>query len=260
MKQLQKSFKELLRYPSAIASLVIILILLLVSAYTMLSIPYSEAVTLWRGGEAIWYQAPKNAPPAWTNYFRSEKLVESLILSSEDDDIPKTIGTTDSGNTTITFSFPIEFTYDKFPQDLALYFKGTYVEKAPFVSITLTTPDGREIRIADFAVQTTLTYRFAQDTRLQRRLGSDFPQEALFAVPDSDPQTPLKGTYLMNFNVVNFEPDSDVDAELVMYGEVYGIAGTDHLRRDLKIALLWGIPVALAFGLLAALGTTITTM
>jgi len=60
--------------------------------------------------------------------------------------------------------------------------------------------------------------------------------------------------------VVTFEADSDVDAELVIYGQVYGIAGTDHLRRDLKVALLWGIPVALAFGLLAALGTTVTTM
>ncbi len=38
------------------------------------------------------------------------------------------------------------------------------------------------------------------------------------------------------------------------------MAGTDHLRRDLMVALLWGTPVALAFGLVAALGTTITTM
>ena len=45
-----------------------------------------------------------------------------------------------------------------------------------------------------------------------------------------------------------------------MYGQVYGLAGTDHLRRDLMVALLWGMPIALAFGLLAALGTTITTM
>jgi len=41
---------------------------------------------------------------------------------------------------------------------------------------------------------------------------------------------------------------------------VYGLAGTDHRRRDLMVALLWGTPIALAFGLLAALGTTITTM
>ncbi len=41
---------------------------------------------------------------------------------------------------------------------------------------------------------------------------------------------------------------------------MFGLAGTDHQRRDLMIALLWGTPLALAFGLLAALGTTFTTM
>ena len=38
------------------------------------------------------------------------------------------------------------------------------------------------------------------------------------------------------------------------------MAGTDIYRRDLKVALLWGVPIALAFGLLAALGTSILTM
>jgi peptide/nickel transport system permease protein len=41
---------------------------------------------------------------------------------------------------------------------------------------------------------------------------------------------------------------------------VHGLAGTDHRRRDLTVALLWGMPVALAFGLLAAVGTTVTTL
>jgi peptide/nickel transport system permease protein len=46
----------------------------------------------------------------------------------------------------------------------------------------------------------------------------------------------------------------------VVYGDVHGMAGTDHQRRDLLIALLWGTPIAMAFGLLAAAGTTVTTM
>jgi peptide/nickel transport system permease protein len=57
-----------------------------------------------------------------------------------------------------------------------------------------------------------------------------------------------------------FDKDSTIDAEMILYGKVHGIAGTDHLRRDLKVALLWGTPVALAFGLIAALGTTLITM
>jgi peptide/nickel transport system permease protein len=82
----------------------------------------------------------------------------------------------------------------------------------------------------------------------------------LFAVPDSAPPTPVKGAYRLRVSVVTFEADTNVDAEFVMHGQLYGLAGTDHLRRDLMVALMWGIPVALSFGLLAALGTTVTTM
>ncbi len=46
---------------------------------------------------------------------------------------------------------------------------------------------------------------------------------------------------------------------MVLYGQVHGLAGTDNERRDMMIALLWGTPIALSFGFLAALGSTIIT-
>jgi peptide/nickel transport system permease protein len=64
----------------------------------------------------------------------------------------------------------------------------------------------------------------------------------------------------MKIEGITFEEDSEINAELVIHGQVAGWAGTDHLRRDIGVALLWGAPVALAFGLLAALGTTVATM
>jgi peptide/nickel transport system permease protein len=70
----------------------------------------------------------------------------------------------------------------------------------------------------------------------------------------------LKGEYQLVVRVIYFEEGSDHESEFVLYGEVAGMAGTDHRRRDLMVALLWGIPVALTFGLLAAVGTTVTTM
>jgi len=57
-----------------------------------------------------------------------------------------------------------------------------------------------------------------------------------------------------------FEPGADLDARLVIYGKVHGLAGTDHLRRDITVALLWGAAIALAFGLLAAVGSSISTL
>jgi peptide/nickel transport system permease protein len=93
-------------------------------------------------------------------------------------------------------------------------------------------------------------------------LGRALPvQKALFAEdPQSKDSAPRKGTYTLRVDGSVFEPDSELDAELVVYGDVYGLAGTDYKRRDLMVALLWGTPVALMFGLLAAVGTSITTM
>jgi peptide/nickel transport system permease protein len=46
MKTIQNTFKELLRYPSAIFGLVIILALIGLSIYAMVTIPYHEALRL----------------------------------------------------------------------------------------------------------------------------------------------------------------------------------------------------------------------
>jgi len=83
-------------------------------------------------------------------------------------------------------------------------------------------------------------------------------EQALFAVEDETMNStltaqPLKGKYELIIDGVLYGEDSDVDAKLIVYGKVYGLAGTDHLRRDLMIALLWGTPIALSFGLIASL-------
>jgi peptide/nickel transport system permease protein len=74
------------------------------------------------------------------------------------------------------------------------------------------------------------------------------------------PQVPLKGRYELQIIGTLFEENADIDAKLVVYGKVYGLAGTDHKRRDLMVALLWGAPVALAFGFIVAVGTSLTTL
>jgi len=266
MKQFQRALRDLFQYPSAIVGGVIIILLLSIGAYAMIAIPYQEAVVLWRGGETIWYTTPKVAAPTWVNYFRSEKLPEGFVLNSADPSlntathfVEKTI-TAGDGVTQIEIDFTFDYPYQIVPQDLILYFEPQYAEKQPFVSVTWETPDGRVIRIADMAVSKGSSYRFSQDAKLQRRVGDQFPQEAVFMLPDSDDRAAQPGQYILHMSVISFEENVDFDAELVLYGKVYGWAGTDHMRRDLGIALLWGIPIALAFGLLAALGTSISTM
>lgn len=261
MKTISNTWKELRRYPSAVAGLVIIATLIALSVYTLIAIPYSEAVRLWRGGEGIWYMNPKHVPPEWTNLFRREKLPASILLDSQDGTAEKTVTTKEDGNKKIDITYVIDYPYTGFPQEMALYFTSVYDEKRPYASISWITPDGRELRVADFGVENDQVYRFAQDTKLKRRLAGLNPEQGLFvADPKAGLSEALPGTYQLKIEATTFEPDSDLDAEFVMHGQVYGLAGTDHLRRDLKIGLMWGTPIALAFGLLAALGTTITTL
>ncbi len=260
MKNLQRTLRELLRYPSAVAGVVIILLLVGLAIYTLLAIPYDEAIRLWRGGEEIWYRNPKKAAPEWTNFFRRKKLPVSFTLNSADGTASKTVTTDEQGNRTIQIVYSFDYRYDDFPQEIILYFRAQFAEKTPHVSIRWLTPDGREIRIKELSVKASQTYRFGQDMALQRKFGDWSVQQGLFADPYQVKPVPLKGNYRLVVTAQVFEPQADVDAELVVHGRLAGLAGTDHRRRDLIIPLLWGTPVALAFGLLAALGTTVTTM
>jgi len=258
MNNFLKSIRELKQYPSAFIGALIILGLVGIAIYTIFAIPYSEAVRLWRGGQDVWYQNPVNAEPAWINLFRREKLPESFALTSDESNT--SITQNSEGFDVIEIAYPFEYNFDSFPQELTLFLNAKFVEKQPYASITLLTPDEREVRIADFSIAATQTYIFSQDSRLMRRLGGLNPREGLFAIPDTDPLQPLHGQYTLKLKILTFEKNSGVDAEFVLYGSVAGWAGTDHMRRDLSVALLWGTPIALAFGLLAALGTTVTTM
>jgi peptide/nickel transport system permease protein len=84
------------------------------------------------------------------------------------------------------------------------------------------------------------------------------PERAMFAIEDETIKStltskPQMGQYKLYIEATLFGSESDLDVKLVVYGKVYGLAGTDHLRRDLIIALLWGTPIALAFGLIASI-------
>lgn len=258
MNSILRVIRELKQYPSAFIGTLMILGLIGIAIYTLFAIPYSEAVRLWRGGQDVWYQNPVNAEPAWVNLFRREKLPESFALVSDESNT--TITQNSDGFDVIEITYPFEYNFDSYPQELTLFLKAEYEEVQPYVSITLMTPDEREIRIADFSVAASQTYIFTQDSRLTRRLGGLNPREGLFVIPDSDPPQPLHGQYMLKLKALTFEKGSSLNSEFVLYGYVAGWAGTDHLRRDLGVALLWGTPIALAFGLIAALGTTVTTM
>jgi peptide/nickel transport system permease protein len=265
LRSLRLSFQEISKFPSAIVGLGIILILIGISIYTVFAIPYDQAIELWRAhgsedGRNIWARSPRNAEPVWFNYFRMNKRPETLILDSHDPSVTKEYKEKGEGMEEITISFPFEYDYGDFPDELNLFFESHYDQKIPHVSVYWLTPDGREIRLTSFSAEESHEYRLALDEKLSRKFSGLDPMVGLFADPQVEKPTPLKGDYELQVQAITFEEDSDLDSELVLYGKVHGLAGTDHQRRDLMIALLWGTPVALAFGLLGAIGTSLIAM
>jgi peptide/nickel transport system permease protein len=260
MGDLKAAWRQLARYPSAVIGILVILAMIGLALYAVITIPYSEAIRLWRGGEEVWGEYPRSAQPVWTQLFSRTKQPETIILRSTDSSAQKTTGTIAEDTYDVSILFTFDYQYDGFPQEVNVFFEATYVEKTPFASMTWRTPDGREIRLGQISVRKAETYRLAQDDRVVRRLGGVAPQVALFADPASETPVPLKGTYELLITGTTFEKDSDLNAKAVLYGQVHGLAGTDYLRRDLMVPLLWGTPIALSFGLLAALGTSVITM
>ena len=258
MNSLKRSLQNLFYYPSAVLGMLVVFLLVFTAVYAMIKIPYSEAIRLWRGGEDVWYQNPKFAPPAWINLFSSKKYAESFAVRTSDDSMPKVVTPGAEGTSTMEASYTFDFNSDYYPQELILYLTSNYETKQPFISAEWITPDGRNIRLTNTALAQKQTYRVSQDQKLRTKLRTDDVIPALF----SDPETGdiLKGQYQLRITGAAFEPESDINIEFVLHGQVFGLAGTDHSRRDLVIPLLWGAPVALAFGLIASLGTSILTM
>ncbi|HXF60814.1 MAG TPA: ABC transporter permease [Caldilineaceae bacterium] len=260
MSGLKGAFQELRHYPSAIAGIMLIVALVALAIYTVIAIPYEEAITRWRGGENIWIENPRHARPQWLNLLPGINLPETIVISSQDEEVSQQTEALGQGMIEVTTVFHFAYLYDGFPQEVTVFLSPQYQEKRPHVTLTWLPPSGEEVRLTDLTLRGPETYRVSQDNRLQRRLrGRPLPQ-ALFADPEAETLVPLKGTYELRVAALVFEGEAKVDAKFVLYGQVYGLAGTDHRRRDLMLALLWGTPVALAFGFLAAIGSTMSTM
>jgi len=272
-RQIKRAFRELFHHPGAVIGLVIVAVLFAVSLFTIFALPYERAISIWRGDDGVNTLNPQKVQPAWTNYFRRDKLPGTIILDSQDESLPIDMESGAEGAVSkaffdvteemreIVITFAFDYPYAGFPQDIVLMMDLEYEEKWPFVTFTLLTPDGREIELGNYSsLFDQDNYSLAKDDKLKRRLDDQPIMEALFADPNSDELTALQGTYALRVNAFVFEEQADVDAQFVLYGQVHGLAGTDHQRRDLMVGLLWGTPIALAFGLLAALGISFSTM
>ena len=257
MSPWREGLARLRHYPSAVAGLAIIAVLVATAIYAVTAIPYSEAQKLWRGGDP-WQDLPVNASPVWPDRLLGGDAPLTQKASTED--APGTEAVLE-GVRLQERTLSIDFDYGGFPSEVNLFLDSDFEQRQPFVRLTWRTPDGEEIPLDARRIGERERVSISQDQALESRLGHP-PQVGLFtdAPPGTEEPAVRTGTYELVIEAVHFEEGSTLDGELVVYGQVHGLFGTDHQRRDLTLALLWGTPIALAFGLLAAVGTTITTL
>ncbi|MFO8035329.1 MAG: ABC transporter permease subunit [Anaerolineales bacterium] len=253
------AFKQILRYPSAVVGLSIISLLILVSLITVIAIPYPRAVEMWRN-EEMWAGNPAKAQPAWVNLFRSKKLPHTIILDSEVDEVEKKVESVSGTRKEIEMTFTFGYPYQGFPKDVVLDFKAEFDEKKPFISVYWKTPQGRVMDLKRFSVPSQEQVAFSEETRLGRKLDTDDPVQALFTEFFSDYDVASQGTYQLHIDAIGFDEDFDLETRVVILGQVHGLAGTDHKGRNLGLALLWGMPLALGFGIIASLANSLITM
>jgi len=255
--RIREALGSLGRQPGAAVGLVGIVLLAMLAVYTVVTIPYGEAVRRWRGVQQEDYARPENALPVWLDWFNRERMSRTIRLDSRLGQVGRTEVGGSGTSREVVLTFPVEIAYDRFPQDVSVYYYPSAV-KPPYVSLVWRKPDGEEVPLKSESVRAAAAYRVSQDEGLRRRLGVTHPAQAIFT-PEDGGEDLLRGEYTLELTATLFAPEDRLDAEVIVYGEVFGGAGTDARRRDLMVAVLWGTPVALAFGILAAVGSTLAS-
>ncbi len=267
-------FKEMMQYPSAVVGMIILALMLLGSLYAVIKYPYQEIGTKWYtdASENTKY-IPRSAKPTWVNFFRKKDFPPTISLDSAIDPNIKQIEELGDGQQKITYTFTFDYPYKEFPQSATLYFQTNFSSKKPFATFNWTNPQGDVYTFSNYGVLPNLYYQIEEhldvrqfeDHQIQYQtqendISSEPLFHGLFMNAEADEPEAIPGTYTLEVIVNTFEPNTEVDIELVLMGEIYGYAGTDYMRRDLVVPMLWGMPFALGIGLFGALLTTIVSM
>jgi peptide/nickel transport system permease protein len=200
--------------------------------------------------------------PLWVNML-GLNLPEHLIMTAKDADKTSLL---EGGVRIESHSYNFNFNYDSYPSDFMVMYSARYGAVQPAVQIDVLRPDGNEFQIYfaslppsqnesnEFSARIFSTDRLIADSLagyrslFTYRVDPTSPQAMIFS--QTDENKVLKGTYVIRNTFYMFDPsDNVVDSGIILGGKVYGIMGTDDLRRDLAVGLLWGAPVALFIGL-----------
>jgi peptide/nickel transport system permease protein len=251
-----------------IAGAIIIAFLISITLYAVFYIPLNS-FKQWNNPD-YWIDYPKAAAPAWTNI--GLKLPEHMILKSDQAVVSNAI---ENGIRIVTHTYTINFNYDSYPTDFMVPYAVKYGQIPPVLKLDVIRPDGKDFRIYSSALPPSLIRTSAQNEFSARVFSTDslitenlrldkslfkynqdesLPQIMLFS--QTDQEKVLKGKYQVKETFYLFGSSDSVEKSgLVIGGRVYGLMGTDELRRDLTIGILWGTPIALFIGLTVSIAS-----
>jgi peptide/nickel transport system permease protein len=272
---------EFIRSKSGITGVVILLILILMTLYAFFGIPFTS-LKEWNNPN-YWIDNPRLASPIWSDFFGifGKNIPEHLILSSSSssssiDNIDATSGkkkvtistTNENGVTIVTHSYRINYTADIPPNDFMITYSLHKGEIPPAIEIELIRPNKNKFDIYFDAITPSISGSnqsitfgriFSTDNLIHQKLLDylkfyDYKQDTskpeIMLFSNQDTRSILKGNYTFNVKFYLFHnEDKILNSKLILGGKKFGLMGTDELRRDLTVGLLWGAPVALFIGL-----------
>ncbi len=258
------------RSKAGMAGVIILLVLLLLSLYAAVGIPL-ESYRQWSNPN-YWSDNPASAAPAWTNIgIFGPKSAEHIIVPSSAASVSESVS---DGIRAVTYSYRVNFPYNSYPSDFSLPYSVNYQATPPILQLDVLRPDGLQMQIYYSALPRTSSQGDDTSGRLRSTDSSiadnlrpylgefSYKQDArrpqIMIFSDVDRQTVLKGTYIFRETFHFFEDSDSVrNSKLIVGGKVYGLMGTDDLRRDLSFGIFWGAPVALFIGLTVAIVSTL---
>lgn len=256
-------WKEFSKNNIGLVGMIILGLLFCLSITAFVAIP-AENFKQWND-PASWLLYPKSALPGWINFFLAQKIPEHMILNPQ-------ASYQKSGDVSITSNlFAVDYEYDSFPSDFAYQYSATYTG-SPLIQLSVTRPDGITVKLLSDSIPTSKNEAkfsaiiFSTDNSMKKNLNSNlgfsFPVQYLtsenLVFSHLDENKVLKGVYV--FKVTFYDVNDKVtldDSKFIVGGKVYGLMGTDELRRDLAVGILWGTPLALFIGITVSIGSVL---
>jgi peptide/nickel transport system permease protein len=199
------------------------------------------------------------------NLLSSEKIPEHKIIHAQIFESQK------DGIFLTSQQFRVSFDYDDFPSDFIFETKTKYSD-SHLVKIKVIRPDGITLELLSTSlpyseINTTHEQRyFSTDNMIKKNLNvykNDFQfdfsrgaSEIIFSqLDDNEIQ---KGEYVFIIDTYGIDESAEIiESKMILGGKAFGLMGTDELRRDLAIGLLWGTPLALFIGISVSIGSVV---